>query len=80
MQLAGEDPEGSALTYGASGLPPGLQVIPANGKISGSPSTVGSYTVTATVSDGALSDAETFVWTITQPGSDTVPPVVAVTL
>ena len=80
LQLAGRDPEGSTLTYGASGLPPGLQVIPATGTISGSPSTVGSYTVTATVSDGALSDAETFVWTITQPASDTVPPVVAVTM
>ena len=80
LQLAGSDPEGSTLTYGASGLPPGLQMMPATGKISGSPSTVGSYTVTATVSDGALSDAETFVWTITQPASDTVPPVVAITM
>ena len=80
LALTARDPEGAALNYGVSGLPPGLQLIQATGTISGSPSTVGSYVVTASVSDGALSDAKTFVWAIAQPGSDTVPPVVAIAL
>jgi hypothetical protein len=64
LRLIGSDPEGAPLTYGASNLPPGLQVAPATGIISGTPTTVGSYAVTATVSDGSLADAKTFTWTI----------------
>ena len=71
LQLTGSDPEGAALTYGVSGLPPGLQLTPTTGQISGSPSITGSYTVTATVSDGVLSAAQTFVWSVLQEGSDT---------
>ena len=80
LALTASDPEGAPLTYGASGLPAGLQVGAATGAITGSLLTTGTYTVTATVTDGSLSDAETFVWTITQAASDTVPPVVAVAM
>ena len=64
VRLIGSDPEGATLKYGASNLPPGLQIAPTTGIISGTPTTVGSYAVTATVSDGALADAKTFTWTI----------------
>lgn len=64
VRLIGNDPEGATLTYGASNLPPGLQVDKTTGIISGTPTTVGSYAVTATVSDGVLADAKTFTWTI----------------
>ncbi len=64
LQLTGSDPEGAALTYGASGLPPGLQLTPSTGRISGVPTTSGSYSVTATVTDGWLSDAKTFTWSV----------------
>ena len=70
LQLTGSDPEGNSLTFGASGLPPGLQLISGTGLISGTPSTVGSFTVTATVTDGVQSDAKTFIWSVLQPSAD----------
>ena len=78
LQLTGSDPEGSPLSYGASGLPPGLQIASSTGRISGSPSRSGNYAVTATVSDGQLSAARTFEWAIIEPTSDTIAPVVSI--
>jgi hypothetical protein len=79
LQLMGSDPEGVALTYGAIGLPPGLTLTPSTGSIAGIPTASGSYTVTATVSDGWLSDAKTFAWSVAQaavtnPPTPTNPP------
>ncbi len=69
LQLQASDPQGQALTYGASGLPPGLTLAGSTGRISGTPTTAGTYQVTATVSDGSLSDSEPFTWTIDVPDS-----------
>jgi len=66
LQLAATDPDGTALTYSASGLPPGVNVNSSTGLISGTlSSTTGTYTVTAAVSDGSLSSTRTFTWTVT---------------
>ena len=66
LQLTGSDPDGQPLTYGASGMPPGLLLMAATGFISGTPTTAGNYAVTATVSDGVLTSApQSFTWTIT---------------
>jgi Putative Ig domain/IPT/TIG domain len=65
LQLQATDPDGTALTYGASGLPSGLNVNSATGLISGTAASSGTYTVTATASDGSLSTGQTFTWTIT---------------
>ena len=74
LQLVASDPDGTALTFGATGLPAGLQVT-SSGHISGTPSTAGTYTVTSVVTDGVLSDAETFTWTIAAaPAPPTAPP------
>ena len=71
LQLSATDPDGTALTYSASGLPPGLNVNGSTGLISGTlSSTTGTYTVTAAVSDGSLSNSRTFAWTVT--GATTV--------
>ena len=43
-------------TWTATGTPPGVDIA-ANGAVSGTPTTVGSYTVTATVTDSAASPA-----------------------
>ena len=54
------------LTYTATGLPPGI-TIASNGTISGSGSTLGTYTVTVTATDTeGVSGTATFVWSVVQ--------------
>jgi hypothetical protein len=67
LQLTGSDPDGNAIVFGATGLPPGLIVNPASGLISGTLTYVsaGVYTVTATVSDQSLTTSSSFTWTVT---------------
>jgi PKD repeat protein len=67
VQLVASDPDGTALTYSATGLPAPLSVNASTGVISGTlPFTsAGTYNVTATASDGALSNSKTFSWTVT---------------
>ncbi len=77
LQLAGTDPMGDPVTYSATGLPPGLTVMASTGYISGTPTTTGSYSVTARASDGMLTASQTFTWTVSAP--DATPPVVSIT-
>ena len=79
LQLQGSDPAGQALTYGVTALPPGLSVAQNTGLINGTPTTPGSYLVTAVVSDGVLNDAETFTWTVTAPAISDSNPTVTIT-
>ncbi len=65
LTLSANDPDGDSITYGASGLPPGLNLNTSSGQITGTPSTAGSYNVTASADDGnGGTDSETFTWTI----------------
>ncbi len=66
LQLSATDPNGDSLTYGASGLPPGLSISPATGAISGTPTAAGTFNVVASASDGVNSDSENFTWTVAQ--------------
>jgi beta-glucosidase len=53
-------------TFTATGLPPGI-TIASNGTISGSGSTLGTYTVTVTATDSkGVSGTATFVWSVVQ--------------
>jgi hypothetical protein len=54
------------LTFTATGLPPGI-TIASNGTVSGSGSTLGTYTVTVTAKDTeGVSGTATFVWSVVQ--------------
>jgi hypothetical protein len=80
LQLSGSDPDGQAVTYSATGLPPGLFVGTATGFVSGTPTTAGTYSVTASVHDGVLqSTTQTFSWSVTNaPAADTTVPSIAI--
>src|SRR5262245_9498341 len=77
LQLVGADPDGLAVTYSATGLPPGLSVGTSTGFISGTPTTAGNDSVTATVSDGVLTASQTFSWNVT--AGDTTAPTITIT-
>ncbi len=64
LALSATDPNGDTLTYGASGLPPGLAVNAATGVISGTPGTAGSFNVVVTASDGVNTDSKAFTWVV----------------
>ena len=67
------DPDGDALSYSATGLPPGVTIDPMTGAISGqldsSASQSGPFTVTVTATDPDLEAVSTtFTWNVTNPG------------
>jgi YVTN family beta-propeller protein len=64
VALVAADPNGDALTYSASGLPPGLAINAASGLISGTPTAAGAYNVTVAVTDGYNSASTTFSWSV----------------
>ncbi len=79
LQLNGSDPDGKPVSYTVTGLPPGLIPTLSTGFIDGTPTTLGSYTVTATVSDGVLSRSVQFTWTIATTPPPNQPPSVSLT-
>jgi beta-glucosidase-like glycosyl hydrolase len=65
MQAEDSNPS-QTLTFTAAGLPPGI-TIASNGTLSGSGSTLGTYTVTVTATDTeGVSGTATFVWSVVQ--------------
>jgi hypothetical protein len=79
LQLAGSDPSGEPVTFSSLGLPPGLVMVGSTGYITGTPSTAGRYSVTATVSDGSLTDSVTFDWTVNDADvSDNTAPTIQI--
>ena len=75
LQLAGSDPEGHPVTYAASGLPPGLALTESTGFISGTVLAAGTFGVTVSVTDGALSSSASFLWTVVADGAAPSPDV-----
>ena len=60
---------GDTLTYSATNLPSEMTINSGTGVVSGtlSGTSSGSYAVVLTVSDGTLSDTDSFTWTVTEP-------------
>ncbi len=67
LQLQGSDPDGNPVTYTVTSLPAGLSMMASTGFISGTPTTIQTVNVTATVSDGLLSTSRSFAWTVQTP-------------
>jgi hypothetical protein len=76
LAVSATDPDGDAITFGATGLPPGLTIASPSGIISGSLSytSAGTYNVTVAATDGALTVSGSFVWTVINVDR---PPIVA---
>ncbi len=80
LSLVGTDADGDALTFSASGLPPGLNMT-ASGVISGVPSAVGSFQSTVSAFDGFASSANVSLsWTIGEPAGPAIRPAVSMSL
>jgi len=68
LQMIASGPAGSVLTWSATGLPNGLTIGSANGRISGAPTVLGTFAVRVNVTDGSTSDFADFTWTV-QPAT-----------
>ncbi|WP_020186531.1 putative Ig domain-containing protein [Methylopila sp. 73B] len=66
LAVKATDPEGDAITFSASGLPDGLSINATSGRISGTPTTPGSYAVAVTAADALAATAGQFSWTVTE--------------
>ncbi len=68
LQLSASDADGDALTYTATGLPPGLSLDPISGVLSGTlPNSAARstpYNVSVMASDGMVSSSQNFTWTV----------------
>ena len=75
LSLSAIDPDGDSLQFSHNGLPFGLVLNPATGIITGTPTTIGTFTVTIFAADGLVTASRTFVWTIGSGNpSDTTQP------
>jgi len=72
LQIQASDADGDPLTYSATGLPPGLSIGSANGRITGTIAAGASanspYAVQVHVSDGTATTNVNFNWTVSGQG------------
>ena len=61
------DPDGDDLTYSLTAKPSGMTINSTTGTITWTPTAAGSYDITVEVSDGKLSDVQSFTITVSEP-------------
>jgi YVTN family beta-propeller protein len=64
LTVIASDPDGNTLTFAAMGLPTGLNLDSATGRITGVAAQAGDYAVGISVSDGTVSASVNFAWTV----------------
>ena len=64
LQMVASGPAGSVLAWSATGLPAGMSIASTTGLINGTPTTVGTFTVQISATDGNTSDSSNFTWTV----------------
>ncbi len=58
--VSATEPDGDTITYNATGLPNGVSINTSDGKISGTPTAEGNYTITVTAKDKDGEDSKEF--------------------
>jgi YVTN family beta-propeller protein len=65
LAVNASDADGNTLTFSAIGLPAGLVVDAATGRVTGTPIEVGEHTIGLSAFDGTVSVTVTFSWSVT---------------
>jgi YVTN family beta-propeller protein len=68
IALVATDPQGSSLTFSATGLPAGMVIDAATGRISGTPLETGRFVVTVSASNGSQTVSTEFTWVVSTGG------------
>ena len=74
MAIHASDADSDALSFSASGLPPGFSINTQSGVIEGKCMKAGVYSVTISATDGALTASAAFTWTIAERADPFVDP------
>ncbi|HXD16129.1 MAG TPA: YDG domain-containing protein, partial [Vicinamibacterales bacterium] len=67
LTVASSDADGDSLTWSAQALPPGITLNTSTGALSGTPTTLGTFTTTVSASDGFDTTQVSFAWSIGSP-------------
>jgi YVTN family beta-propeller protein len=65
LPVSASDADGNTLTFSAIGLPAGLIIDAATGRVTGTPIEVGEHTIGLSAFDGTVSATVTFSWSVT---------------
>lgn len=76
LAIVAFDPDGDALAYAASGLPPGLAIDRSSGRITGAPTAAGRYMARISATDASrLAVSGVLEWTVRAPAGGPSAPV-----